>query len=273
MLAAGAAAWVAAGGSPRVPAAAGAADRQGGRRAFPFPDRPPGAVGTLACCLGGAAMTGFGGLGPVPGLLAGGLGLLALRGRRVARARVTAAAERQALIAACSALGAQLRAGRTPAAALAAGAELATGASAQALHRAAGLALLGGDVPDALAAAATGGCTGRVLGQLAACWRVSQGTGAGLAASVDQLAAALRAHERQRLAVGSQLAGARTTARLLAALPVIGLLMAAAFGADPLRVLLSTPIGLACLTVATVLDVAGVLWTDRLVSSALPGLA
>jgi tight adherence protein B len=51
-------------------------------------------------------------------------------------------------------------------------------------------------------------------------------------------------------------------------LPVAGLLMAAGLGADPLRVLLSTPLGLVCLVLGLGLDGLGVLWTGRLVRRA-----
>ncbi len=51
-------------------------------------------------------------------------------------------------------------------------------------------------------------------------------------------------------------------------LPVVGLLLAAALGADPLSVLLHTSLGLVCLVTGVGLDALGVLWTSRLVRRA-----
>jgi hypothetical protein len=44
-------------------------------------------------------------------------------------------------------------------------------------------------------------------------------------------------------------------------LPAVGLLLAAALGADPLQVLLHTPLGLVCLVAGVGLDALGGLWT------------
>jgi tight adherence protein B len=106
------------------------------------------------------------------------------------------------------------------------------------------------------------------LRRLAACWEVAEGSGAGLATATDRLAAGLRAEEAQRREISAQLAGPRTTARLLAVLPVFGLLLAAGLGGDPVHVLLGTPYGLACLSAGVALDIAGVLWTERIASAA-----
>ncbi len=75
---------------------------------------------------------------------------------------------------------------------------------------------------------------------LAACWRVAVDQGAGLAAGLDRLEGALRAERDQRADLRAQLAGARATAVMLAGLPVLGLLLGFALGADPLHVLLHT---------------------------------
>jgi tight adherence protein B len=106
------------------------------------------------------------------------------------------------------------------------------------------------------------------LARLAACWQVSASSGAGLARAVDRLAHTLQAEEAQRRELAAQLAGPRATARLLAVLPAFGLLLGAGLGADPLHVLLATPYGLACLTVGLTLNVAGVLWTERIAHAA-----
>ncbi|MFK4100771.1 type II secretion system F family protein [Streptomyces sp. NPDC019531] len=128
-------------------------------------------------------------------------------------------------------------------------------------------ARFGGDVPGALAVAARRpGAEG--LSGLAACWRVAVDQGAGLAAGLDRLEGALRAERDQRADLRAQLAGARSTAWMLAALPALGLGLGAALGADPLRVLLHTGSGLGCLLVGGVLEGVGMWWAMRIVRGA-----
>ncbi|XRQ16820.1 type II secretion system F family protein [Actinomadura welshii] len=103
---------------------------------------------------------------------------------------------------------------------------------------------------------------------LAACWKVGAERGGTLATVLDGLAAALRDEEAQRQDVSVQLAGPRATSRLLAALPLLGLAMAAALGAHPLPFLFGTLPGLACLITATVLNLIGLYWTRHLAKSA-----
>jgi tight adherence protein B len=206
-------------------------------------------------------------LGPVPALLAAaaaGAASRVHRGRQASRRRDD---ERARAVEACGALASELRAGRTPADALAAAAELATGPSRAALVAAAGATRLGGDTAGALRPP-DGTAVPDVLRSLAACWTVCAGSGSGLAAAVQRLEEGLRADQAQRRAVDAELAGPRATAALLAVLPAAGLLLASGLGADPLRVLLSTPVGLACLTVGLLLDALGLWWTGRLVARA-----
>ncbi|MFJ9153759.1 type II secretion system F family protein [Streptomyces sp. NPDC102270] len=128
-------------------------------------------------------------------------------------------------------------------------------------------ARFGGDVPGALAAAARRPGAEGLLG-LAACWRVAVDQGAKLAAGLDRLEGALRAERDQRADLRAQLAGARSTAWMLAALPVLGLSLGAALGADPLHVLLHTGAGLGCLLVGGLLEGVGMWWATRIVRGA-----
>ena len=105
---------------------------------------------------------------------------------------------------------------------------------------------------------------------VAACWQVAVEGGAGLAAGLERIAAGLRAQRDQREELRAQLAGPRATALMLALLPVCGLLMGSALGADPLRVLLHTPAGWGCLVVGGLLEWGGVAWTARIVADAMP---
>jgi tight adherence protein B len=214
----------------------------------------------LAVAVAGAALV-------VPLLLATTGTAVLLRLRR-SRAVAAARSQEQAqAVEACAALAGELRAGRGPADALAAAAELATGPFADSLRTAAGSLRLGGDPTSALRASSDSAVP-EVLRSLAACWTVCAGSGAGLATAVERLEEGLRAGQAQRRAVDAELAGPRATAGLLAVLPAGGLLLAAGLGADPLSVLLTTPVGLLCLTVGLALDGLGLWWTGRLVAAA-----
>ncbi|REE97088.1 hypothetical protein DFJ69_2544 [Thermomonospora umbrina] len=103
---------------------------------------------------------------------------------------------------------------------------------------------------------------------LAACWRIGVDKGGAFAAVVGGVATALRDDEAQRLEIAAQLAGPRATARLLAGLPLLGLALGVALGADPLAFLLGTIPGMLCLLSGIGLDVVGLWWTHRLARSA-----
>lgn len=192
-----------------------------------------------------------------------------LVGRRLRAGERRRAAERRAegVRALCDVFVGELRAGAQPAEALTTavravgrdlyGPELALVVAA---------ARFGGDVPAALRGAARlPGAEGLV--GVAACWRVAVDGGAGLAAGLERLGAALRAQLEQREALRAQLTGAWSTVVLLALLPLAGLGMGWAMGADPMRVLLHTPAGLACLVVGGLLETAGFWWAGRIVRS------
>ncbi|WP_187363991.1 type II secretion system F family protein [Streptomyces piniterrae] len=173
-----------------------------------------------------------------------------------------------AVIGLCAGVAGELRAGRQPAPALLAAETPGLGTAGPAVWAA---ARYGGDVPRALRAAArlpgAEGLTG-----MAACWQVAVEGGAGLAAGLERIAAGLRARRDQREELRAQLAGPRATALMLALLPVCGLLMGGALGADPLRVLLHTPVGWGCLVIGGLLEWGGVAWTARIVAGAMPAV-
>ncbi|MFF8728897.1 type II secretion system F family protein [Streptomyces sp. NPDC015171] len=200
-------------------------------------------------------------------VVAGAAGVPVLRRVRLAgQARRTRERRTDAVIALCGALAGEVRAGRQPGEALLRAARDSGGlGDAQAAVVAA--ARFGTDVPGALAAAARQPGAEGLLG-LAACWRVAVDQGAGLAAGLDRLEGALRAERDQRADLRAQLAGARATAVLLAALPALGLLLGAAMGADPLRVLLHSGAGLGCLTAGAAFEAAGMWWAARIVRRA-----
>ncbi|WP_282696101.1 type II secretion system F family protein [Streptomyces sp. CC208A] len=214
-------------------------------------------------CLPAAGLIAFLGESPLP-LAAGAVAVPLVRRRLRAAARRK---EREALagrvVALCEAVAGELRAGWQPGRALAYAARR-TGALGPEEARVLAAAGFGGDVPEALRTAARrDGAEG--LAGMAACWQVAVDGGAGLAAGLDRLEAALREQNDRREALRAELAGAWATVAVLATLPVAGIGLGAALGAEPLRILLHTPAGGACLLLGGALEAAGLWWAARIV--------
>jgi tight adherence protein B len=164
----------------------------------------------------------------------------------------------------CDLLAAELAAGRPPEAALDEAARSWPG-----LQPVADTCRLGGDVPAALRLLAeTPGAGGLRL--LAGAWTVSQRAGAGLAGSARRVADVCRLDQSTRRAVAGELSSARVTARLVAGLPVVALLMGTGSGADPWRFLLATPLGLACLAGGLAIGFLGLWWIEMLARAVDP---
>ncbi|MFI7701835.1 type II secretion system F family protein [Nonomuraea sp. NPDC049480] len=178
-----------------------------------------------------------------------------------------AEAWRLASIELCQALSAELSAGRTPGEALTRAIRAVDFPDPEALRPVLAAARDGGDVSTALAVSAPPQ-GGEGLRHLAACWAVSVTVGAGLAALVERVAGTLRTSQAHRQDVAAQLAGPRTTARMLAVLPALGLLMAAALNMHPLDFLFGSVPGLACLVTGAALDACGLWWTHRMATRA-----
>ncbi|MFD1505403.1 hypothetical protein ACFSBG_06925 [Georgenia yuyongxinii] len=107
-------------------------------------------------------------------------------------------------------------------------------------------------------------------GALAAC-RLTHELGAPLAQVLERCAQGLTEAGHARTARAVALAGPRATARLLGWLPLLGLGLGIAVGADPLAVLLDGRGGTACLVLGLALMVAGRRWVaalDRAASGA-----
>lgn len=193
-----------------------------------------------AAAMGAWSRAGFGVELPVlpatAGLLAAGTAALVLSDATSARRRVRVA---MVLVESVGALSADLRAGQHPADALAALGDDARSADAVRQHPA-----------------------------VAAVWRVSGRSGAPAATVLDRIEQDLRARADQQREVGAQLAGARSTATLLAVLPLLGISLGVAMGARPLEILLGTPTGQVALVVGTGLEALGVFWTSRIVAAA-----
>lgn len=194
----------------------------------------------------------------VLGVVGGGAALAA--GRLVARRREDRAAAqvRARVVDLCDGLHAELAAGQTATTALE-----RVAAEWPALQPVTRSAAAGGDVPAALRelAAAPGAGDLRVV---AAAWQVAHRTGHGLADVLARVAQELRDAEQTRRVVTGELSSARATARLVACLPLVALLMGSGAGADPWAFLLGHPVGLACLAGGVGCGIAGLAWIEAL---------
>jgi tight adherence protein B len=111
---------------------------------------------------------------------------------------------------------------------------------------------------------------GAVAADLAVLWRLAERTGSSLLGPVRRLRDADRGAAAVRRELSAQLAGPRATARLLAGLPVLGVVLGAGLGADPVGFLLGTGAGRSCLALGGLLVGLGLLWTGSLVRSVEP---
>lgn len=216
------------------------------------------------------AVVALAGRSPLPLLLGAAAMPVARRALRARARRAVRDRRADEVIALCGALVGEMRAGRHPGDALSEVARAPDGGLGAARTTVLAAARFGGDVPGELTTAAREPGAEGLVG-LAVCWRVAVDQGAGLAAGLERLEGALRAERDQRAELRAQLAGARATAVMLAGLPVVGLLLGAALGAEPLRVLLHTGPGLVCLAVGGVLEATGLWWASRIVRGAEVG--
>ncbi len=205
----------------------------------------------------------------VPLILAVPVTVFMMRRQARAWARIDAGRLRAGVAELASVMVGELRAGQQPFEAFSVAVECAGDPTRALLADALATARTGGDVPAALSrAAAPPGADGLV--RIAACWRVAADSGAGFASALGRVAAGLRAEEAGLREIEAELSGARATTRLLAALPLFGILLGHAIGADPLDVLLHAPVGIVCLVLGLVLLAAGLTWTDRIAGGGLP---
>ncbi|GIF15110.1 hypothetical protein [Actinoplanes teichomyceticus] len=120
-----------------------------------------------------------------------------------------------------------------------------------------------GSAPAGAAVAGPG--DGRIARLTEAVWRLAEHTGAPAADLLERIEADARAADRAAASAAAQAAGAQATALLLAGLPVGGIGLGYAIGADPLQILLRTPVGAACAVAAVLLQCGGLRWAQRLV--------
>jgi tight adherence protein B len=205
--------------------------------------------------------------------LAGGRGaMLAVAGSIVAattlwlvrqRARRRSAQAAQVAVAhACEVLASHLRVGQVPTEALFVAAQ-----DCPVLLPARQVQDVGGDVTRVWREQA-GGAGHAGLLELARAWQVCTETGAPLAPTLEQVAAALSAEESLRAMVAGELASPRATSKVMAALPACGIGLGYLLGGDPIRWLLAGPLGWVCVVAGVLMACLGVLWIEMLARQA-----
>jgi tight adherence protein B len=209
--------------------------------------RVPVAVVVIACGSSGVAWRGW-------------------RRRTLSQERT---ARRVAIVEVTFALAGELRAGRTPTQALASVARWA-GPLRPVLEAAAAADAVGGDGAEELAHGAELAGAER-LRYVAAAWSAAGSVGARVAVVLERLSEAMDSDADIRRELDAALAGPRATAGLLTALPLLGLALGQAVGANPLDLLLHRPLGWGLLAAATCLDAVGVVLTRGVVRAALRG--
>lgn len=128
-------------------------------------------------------------------------------------------------------------------------------------------ASVGGDVAAMLRDTARLPGAGALVA-VSAGWEVTERTGAPLSRVVVAVADALRVEAAVRREAQSQLATARTTARLLAVLPVVTLVLLSGGEGAAVEFLVSSTHGRVCLAGAIGFVLTGLWWVDRLARSA-----
>jgi len=194
-------------------------------------------------------------------------GTLGLRHRRSAVQRGRAA-EAAALQGALDVLVSELRAGAHPVAAFDVAAREVDGPVANCLRAVAARARLGGDVAGGLRSFAESSRLSGHWHRMALFWRLGQTHGLAIATLMRTAHRDIVERERFAARVEAGMAGARTTAMVLAGLPVLGIGLGQLIGADPLSFLISGGAGGWLLVVGVSLACCGLLWSDRITTGA-----
>ncbi|CAM4016202.1 type II secretion system F family protein [Kibdelosporangium persicum] len=227
------------------------------RRVF-RPPRPNTALLALASALLGGVLLGVG--GAIAGAIGGAVGWRYARSRQRLRQRTAAVED---LAETVRSLVSELRAGAHPVAAAESVAVDAPSSGAEAMRAIAAAARMGGDVEQAVREP--------LFADVAHAWALAQRHGLPLA---DVLAAVVRdLDQRVRFArqVHARMVGPRTSAAVLACLPVVGVALGQLMGANPFRTLSGTTAGQALLVMGVGLMCVGLLWSGRLTrQAALP---
>lgn len=178
-------------------------------------------------------------------------------------------AESIALQAALDVFVGELRVGAHPVAAFDVAATEVDDSVAASLRAVAARARLGADVAAGLNSVARRSSLPAHWERLAVYWQLAQNHGLAIGALMQAAQRDIVERERFSARVNSGMAGARTTAAVLAGLPVLGVGLGQLIGADPVGFLLSRGAGGWLLVVGVTLACVGLLWSDRITGRAL----
>jgi tight adherence protein B len=209
---------------------------------------------------------------PVAVTLAAGIvgATLTLRRRR-SLARRAHASEAAALQSALDVLISELRVGAHPVAAFEVAAREVDGPVAASLRGVAARARLGADVTAGLRSFAASSRLSAHWERLALFWGLAQTHGLAIATLMRAAHRDVVEREHFSARVDAGMAGARTTAAVLAGLPVLGIGLGQLIGADPLNFLLAGGAGGWLLAAGVTLACCGLLWSDRITAGAGAG--
>jgi len=221
---------------------------------------------TAAAAAGGAVAVAVLPLGvAAAGAALAGTAAMRHRGRRRRRA---AEDESRALQTALDVLVGELRAGAHPVAAVEAAALDTDGPVSGWLRGVVGCALLGADVSAGLRSVAAQSALPGQWERLAVTWEFAAVHGLTMATLLRTAQRDIVERSRFAARAHAGMAGARATAVILAGLPLVGVAMGQAIGADPVAFLFGT--GTWLLFVGTALVCAGLAWSDRITARMQP---
>ncbi|WP_243867217.1 type II secretion system F family protein [Actinophytocola oryzae] len=162
-----------------------------------------------------------------------------------------------------------LRAGAHPATAAESAAADAHPGTAATMHAVAMAARLDGDL-TAVVDTARSPDVRATLSRLATAWQLAQRHGLPLADVLDAVRRDLEQRARFTRHVLARMAGPRSSALALSLLPALGLALGTAMGANPLAMLTDTVPGQALLVAGVALMCAGIAWSTRITTRAVP---
>jgi tight adherence protein B len=206
---------------------------------------------------------------PTAVLAAAVVGLTLAVRRRLRNAQRRRADESAAVRAALDVLVGELRVGAHPVVAFEVAAREVDGAVAASLRAVAARARLGADVAAGLGSVARRSSLPAHWERLAVCWRLAQTHGLAIATLMRTAQRDIGERDRFAARASAGMAGARTTASMLAGLPALGIGLGQLIGADPLGFLLSGGAGGWLLVVGVTLACAGLLWSDHITGTVL----
>lgn len=223
--------------------------------------------GPICTVLAGAVLSTL--LTPTAVLAVGMLTATLVARRRAARRRRARTETAASLHGALDVLVGELRVGAHPVAAISVAAQEADEPIAGSLGAVAARALLGADVAAGLRAEGCSSASSGHWDRLAVCWQLAQTHGLAIATLMQAAQRDIAERERFGGRVDAGMAGARATATILAGLPVLGVLLGHAIGAEPLRFLLSGGVGGWLLVVGTAFVCCGLWWSDKITARVL----